>query len=439
MNIAVFGTSYQGLVSAACFAEMGNEVICVDNDEFRINELDQGRLPLFEPGLEDLLRRNCREGRLFFSTDPATAVQRSLICFICVDTSEHQVSSVVAQVLGIARAIARSINGYKVIVNKSTVAVGTAAQVRQVMVEELKGRGVDFEIDVVANPMFLKQGTAIEDFMKPARIIIGCDNVRVAELLKELYAPFVRTNHPIIVMDVVSAELTKYAADAFLANKISFINEIANICALMGADVNMVRQGIGSDPRIGNLFLFPGLGYGGADFPKGVRVLIDSATSKGYKATLLEAAETVNRQQQNRFIDKICRYFNDKVGQHTFALWGVSFKPGTDDIRGAPALTIITQLLERGARIKAFDPQAMNTARKYFGENPAISFAASMYEALEGAEALIINTEWTIFRNPNFERIKSFMKNPVIFDGRNLYNPARMAQLGFEYYYIGLK
>jgi UDPglucose 6-dehydrogenase len=439
MNLAVIGTSYQGLVSAACFAEMGNEVICVDNDEFKINELDQGRLPIFEPGLEDLLRRNCREGRLFFSTDLATAVQRSLICFICVDTSEPQENSAVSKVLGLARALARSIDGYKVIVNKSTVAVGTAAQVRQVMVEELKDRGVDCEIDVVSNPMFLKQGTAIEDFMKPTRIIIGCDNVRVAELLKELYAPFVRTNHPIIVMDVVSAELTKYAADAFLANKISFINEIANICALMGADVNMVRQGIGSDPRIGNLFLFPGLGYGGADFPKGVRALIDSANSKGYKATLLEAAEVVNQQQQNRFIETICRFFKDKVDQHTLALWGVSFKPGTDDIRGAPALTIINQLLERGARLKAFDPQAMNSARQYFGENPAISFAASMYEALEGAEALIINTEWTIFRNPNFERIKSFMKNPVIFDGRNLYNPAKMAQLGFEYYYIGQK
>jgi UDPglucose 6-dehydrogenase len=328
-------------------------------------------------------------------------------------------------------------NGYKVIVEKSTVPVGTAAQVRQVIREELKLRGEAFEFDVVSNPEFLKEGTAIDDFMKPDRIVAGCDDVRVAELMKELYAPFVRTNHPIIIMDVVSAELTKYAANAFLATKISFINELANICALTGADIAVVRRGIGSDPRIGQLFLFPGLGYGGSCFPKDMQALIHTARSRGYTPRLLEATEAVNQDQRTLFLDTIGRYYGDDLKGRVLAVWGLSFKPQTDDIREAPALTVISRLLELGARLKVYDPQAMSATRQFLGDQPGVTFAASSYEALEGADALLICTEWTKFREPDFERMKSLLKSPVIFDGRNIYNPSKMSKLGFTYFYIG--
>lgn len=440
MKLAIIGAGYVGLVTAACFAEMGNEVICVDADAAKVKALEQGRIPIYEPGLEDYVRRNCQENRLCFTTDLVPVVQRSLVLFIAVGTPQDTDGSAdLSMVLEVAREIGRHMNGYKVIVEKSTVPVGTAAQVQQVIAEELKARGEAFEFDVVSNPEFLKEGTAIEDFMKPDRIVVGCNEVRVAELMKELYAPFVRTHHPIIIMDVVSAELTKYAANAFLATKISFINEMANICARTGADIAMVRQGIGSDPRIGNLFLFPGLGYGGSCFPKDMQALIHTANSLGYPPRLLEAAEAINRDQRQIFIDAVRKYFNDDLKGRVLALWGLSFKPQTDDIREAPALTIIHHLLELGVRLKAYDPQAMPATRQYLGDNQAVSFASSSYEALEGAEALLIATEWTKFREPDFERMKSLMKAPVIFDGRNIYNPAKMAKLGFKYFYVGQK
>jgi UDPglucose 6-dehydrogenase len=440
MKLAIIGAGYVGLVTGACFAEMGNEVICVDSDARKIKSLEQGRIPIYEPGLEDFVKRNYREKRLVFTTDLAVAVQRSLIIFIAVGTPQDRDGSAdLSAVIAVAHEIGKAMNGYKVIVEKSTVPVGTAQAVRQAVTEELRARGVDFEFDVVSNPEFLKEGTAIDDFMKPDRIVVGCDDVRVAELMKELYAPFVRTHHPIIVMDVVSAELTKYAANAFLATKISFINEIANICALTGADIAMVRQGIGADPRIGQLFLFPGLGYGGSCFPKDMQALIHTAKAHGYTPRLLDAAEAVNRDQRRLFVERIRRFYDGDVKDRVFAVWGLSFKPGTDDMREAPSITVITQLAAHGARFQAYDPKAMGEAKKILGSNEAVRFAPSCYEALEGADALIIHTEWTIFREPDFDRMKSLLKQPVIFDGRNLYNPAKMAKLGFQYFYVGQK
>lgn len=440
MKLAIIGAGYVGLVTAACFAEMGNEVICVDTDQAKVEALELGRIPIYEPGLEDYVKRNFQENRLFFTADLAPAVQRSLVIFIAVGTPQDQDGSAdLSMVLQVARDIGRHMDGYKVIVDKSTVPVGTAAQVRRVITEELEARGEAFEFDVVSNPEFLKEGTALDDFMKPDRIVVGCDDVRVAELMKELYGPFVRTNQPIIIMDVVSAELTKYAANAFLATKISFINEIANICSMTGANIKMVRQGIGSDRRIGNLFLFPGLGYGGSCFPKDMQALIHTARSLGYPPRILEAAEAINQDQRRIFLEVIRNYFQDDLNGKVLAVWGLSFKPQTDDIREAPALTVISRLLELGARIQAHDPEAMTATRQYLGNNPGVSFAASAYEALEGADALVICTEWTKFREPDFERMKSMMKEPVIFDGRNLYNPDKMAKLGFAYFHIGQK
>ncbi len=440
MKLGIIGAGYVGLVTAACFAEMGNEVICVDADRAKVEALEQGRIPIYEPGLEDYVKRNVLDNRLYFTTELADAVKHSLVLFIAVGTPQDKDGSAdLSMVLQVARDIGRTMDGYKVIVEKSTVPVGTAAKVRQVISEELKARGESFEFDVVSNPEFLKEGTALDDFMKPDRIVVGCDDVRVAELMKELYAPFVRTNHPVIIMDVVSAELTKYAANAFLATKISFINEIANICSRTGANIRMVRQGIGSDPRVGHLFLFPGLGYGGSCFPKDMQALIHTARSLGYTPRVLEAAEAVNQDQRQVFVDQVRRYFKDAVEGKVLAVWGLSFKPMTDDIREAPSLTIISRLLEMGARIQAHDPEAMPATRQFLDNNSQVSFAATGYEALEGADALLICTEWTKFREPDFERMKSLMKAPVIFDGRNLYNPAKLANLGFTYFYIGQK
>ncbi len=440
MKLAIVGAGYVGLVTAACFAEMGNEVICVDSDAAKVKALEQGQIPIYEPGLGEYVRRNYAGKRLFFTTDLAAAIQQSLVCFIAVGTPQDKDGSAdLSAVLAVAREIGRCLNGYKVIVEKSTVPVGTAALVRRAITEELQQRGVDFEFDVVSNPEFLKEGTAIDDFMKPDRIVVGCDEVRVAELMKELYAPFVRTHHPVIIMDVVSGELTKYAANAFLATKISFINEIAHICARTGADIAMVRQGIGSDPRIGHLFLHPGLGYGGSCFPKDMQALIHTARSLDYTPRLLEAAEAINEDQRVDFVNLIRRYFQDQLAGRVIAAWGLSFKPGTDDIREAPALTVISQLLQAGARVQAYDPQAMEATQEYFGNHQAISYAGSSYEALDGAEALVINTEWTIFREPDFDRMKSLMKQPIIFDGRNLYRPTKMAKLGFQYFFVGQK
>lgn len=440
MKLAMVGAGYVGLVTAACFAEMGNEVTCVDADRAKVEALEQGIIPIYEPGLEDYVKRNSQENRLFFTCDLAAAVQKSLVVFIAVGTPQDKDGSAdLSMVLQVAREIGRSINGYKVIVEKSTVPVGTAALVRQAITEELQARGEEIEFDVVSNPEFLKEGTALDDFMKPDRIVVGCDDVRVAELMKELYAPFVRTNHPVIIMDVVSAELTKYAANAFLATKISFINELANICSKTGANINMVRQGIGSDRRIGHLFLFPGLGYGGSCFPKDMQALIHTARYRGYTPRILEAAEAVNQEQRQLFFERIANYFQNDLTGKVLAIWGLSFKPQTDDIREAPALTLIEKLTAAGARLQAYDPEAMTATKQYLGDHPGVSFAKNSYEAAAGADALIICTEWTKFREPDFERIRSLMKSPVIFDGRNLYNPEKLEKLGFEYFYIGQK
>jgi UDPglucose 6-dehydrogenase len=440
MKLAMVGAGYVGLVTAACFAEMGNEVTCVDADRAKVEALEQGIIPIYEPGLEDYIRRNSQETRLFFTTDLAAAVQRSLVIFIAVGTPQDKDGSAdLSMVLQVARDIGRYMDGYKVIVEKSTVPVGTASMVRQVIEEELRARGEEMEFDVVSNPEFLKEGTALDDFMKPDRIVVGCDDVRVAELMKELYAPFVRTNHPIIIMDVVSAELTKYAANAFLATKISFINEMANICSRTGANINMVRQGIGSDRRIGHLFLFPGLGYGGSCFPKDMQALIHTARSRGYTPRILDAAEAINQDQRLLFFELISSYYHGDLNGKVFAVWGLSFKPQTDDIRDAPALTLIEKLTAAGARVQAHDPEAMTATKNYLGDNQAVSYAKTSYEALEGADALIICTEWTKFREPDFERMRSLMKSQVVFDGRNLYNPEKLDKVGFEYFYIGQK
>jgi UDPglucose 6-dehydrogenase len=440
MKLAIIGAGYVGLVTAACFAEMGNEVICVDVNEAKIEALKQGSIPIYEPGLEDYVKRNCQENRLSFTMELAAAIRSSLICFIAVGTPQDTDGSAdLSMVLQVAREIGRHMNGYKVIVEKSSVPVGTAGQVREVILEEFQVRGETFEFDVVSNPEFLKEGTAIDDFMKPDRIVLGCDDVRVAELMKELYAPFMRTHHPIIIMDVVSAEMTKYAANAFLATKISFINEMANICARTGADIAMVRQGIGSDPRIGQLFLFPGLGYGGSCFPKDMQALIHTASSRGYRPRLLEAGEAINQDQRQFFIDLIKRYYGGDLAGKVLAIWGLSFKPQTDDIREAPSLTVISGLLESGARLQVYDPAAMAAAREALGDHPGLTYASSSYEALTGVDALLIITEWARFREPDFERMKSLMKAPVIFDGRNLYQPEKIARMGFAYFYVGQK
>ncbi|RLA90483.1 MAG: UDP-glucose 6-dehydrogenase [Deltaproteobacteria bacterium] len=438
MRIAVIGTGYVGLVTGACFAEMGNDVICVDIDQTKIDLLQQGQIPIYEPGLEEMVRRNCQEQRLYFTTDMLQAVEKSLFCFIAVGTPQDKDGSAdLCFVLEVARDIGRYLNGYKVIVEKSTVPVGTALKVQQAIKEELSKRGVEYEFDVVSNPEFLKEGTAIDDFMKPDRIVVGCDNVRTAELMKELYGPFVRTHHPIILMDVVSAELTKYAANAFLATKISFINEIANICQKVGANVTDIRRGIGSDQRIGNQFLFPGLGYGGSCFPKDMQALIKTAQNHNYQPRILEAVEAVNQDQRRIFIEQVLDYFQRDLKGKTLACWGLSFKPLTDDMREAPSLTVISRLIEHQAHIQAYDPKAMPFAKQILGENQAIFFAESAYQALEGVDGLMIVTEWMMFREPDFERMRGLMRAPVIFDGRNLYDPDKMRKKGFTYFSVG--
>ena len=440
MKISMFGAGYVGLVTGACFAEMGNEVICVDVDPVKIADLEQGKIPIYEPGLEEYVKRNVKEKRLSFTTDISYAVQNSLILFIAVGTPQDRDGSAdLSAVLHVGHDIGRYINGYKVIVEKSTVPVGTAALLRQVVREELDARGEEFQFDVVSNPEFLKEGTALEDFIKPDRIVLGCDDVRVAELMKELYEPFVRTNHPIVIMDVTSSEMTKYAANAFLATKISFINELANICAYAGVDVAKVRRGIGADPRIGYHFLFPGLGYGGSCLPKDMQALIHTARSFNYNPRLLEAVEAVNQDQRLLFLQSLKNYFQEDLQGKVLALWGLSFKPQTDDLREAPSLTLISHLAESGTSLQVFDPVALSAAKTLLDGNQAISFASSQYEALKGADALLVITEWTMFREPDFERMKSLMKSRVIFDGRNIYNPAKMAKLGFQYFCIGRK
>jgi len=431
MKICLIGTGYVGLVAGTCLAEMGNDVICVDNNEEKIKELSQGKIPIYEPGLEELIIANTREGRLVFSSDLDNAVKNSLICFIAVGTPQGDDGSCdLTYVFRVAEAIAKSMNEYKVIVNKSTVPVGTGEKVMN-FVKKL----TSYDFDVVSNPEFLKQGAAVDDFLKPDRVIIGSDSHKATEIMQELYSPFLRTGNPVIIMDVKSAEMSKYAANSFLATKISFINELANICEKAGANIEQVRTGMSTDKRIGSQFLFPGLGYGGSCFPKDVKALIRVAKDNDVSCDILQAADKTNFMQRKIFIDKILGYYKGNVEGKTFALWGLSFKPRTNDMREAPAITIIETLLAKGASIKAYDPKAADEAKRIFKDR--IKYVSSSYEALEGADALILVTEWNEFRRPDFEKIKNNLKKPVIFDGRNQYNPERMYKNGFDYICIG--
>ena len=431
MKIAVVGTGYVGLVTGTCFAETGNTVTCVDIDESKVNRLKSGTITIYEPGLEKIFLRNLKEERLLFTTDLAEGIKDASIVFLALPTPPGEDGSAdLRYVLGVAEEIGKIITDYKVIVDKSTVPVGTAELVRDAVTKNFKG-----EFDVVSNPEFLREGVAVDDFMKPDRVVIGTRSERAKKLIGELFAPFVRQGNPVIFMDERSAELTKYAANSFLATKISFMNEIAQLCERLGADVDMVRRGIGSDERIGKRFLFPGIGYGGSCFPKDVQALVKSASDSGYDFKILNAVIEVNEIQKLHLLPKIRKYFNNNLQGKHFALWGLAFKPNTDDIREAPALYIIDALVKEGATVTAFDPEAMNNVRQAIGDK--IQYAESQYAALKGADALIIATEWNEFRTPDFLKIVSNLKNKVIFDGRNLFDVASINGLGFHYESVG--
>jgi len=432
MKIAVVGTGYVGLVVGACLAENGNNVICVDKDASKVTTLNAGKMTIYEPGLEEIVRRNRSEERLTFTTDLPSAVRASAIVFIAVGTPQGEDGSADLQhVLGVARDIGRAMQAYTVIVDKSTVPVGTVARVREAVARETTQA-----FSVVSNPEFLKQGAAIEDFLKPDRVVIGVEreDQRAADLMKELYGPFTRTGAPIMVMDTASAELCKYAANSILATRISFMNEVANMCELVGADVDEVRKAIGADERIGKSFLFPGIGYGGSCFPKDVKALLKSAGDKGYDFKILRAVEAVNDRQKSRLVEKMEGHFGSLKGK-TIALWGLAFKPRTDDMREAPAITIIDRLLEAGALVRAYDPEAAPTARQLF--DGRIALCDRSYDALDGADALAVVTEWNEFREPDFAKMSQLMRTPVVFDGRNIYSPEQMRALGFTYFSIG--
>lgn len=434
MRVAVIGTGYVGLVAGACLAETGNEVICVDIDSDRIEQLKQGRVPIYEPGLEELVHRNADKRRLLFSTDTVNAVSKSEVIFMAVQTPmEEDGSADLQHLLEAAATVAKGIDKYKIIVDKSTVPVGTAAKVRKVVSDI-----TDCEFDVVSNPEFLKEGAAIDDFMKPDRVVIGCESERAENVMKDLYAPFVRTGHPIIVMKIESAELTKYTANAFLATKIAFINEIARLCELVGADIGDVRLGIGSDKRIGSAFLHSGIGFGGSCFPKDLRALLYTANEKKLDLHVVDAAVQTNEIQKRFMPGKIRKHFNNNLQGLRFALWGLAFKANTDDIRESPAINIIEFLIESGAEIVAYDPEATENARRQFNRfGNKISYAAESFDALKEADALIVATEWNEFRHPNFDSMLELMRNPVVFDGRNLFKADRMRKLGFIYYGVG--
>jgi len=430
MKIAVIGTGYVGLVVAACLAEQGNEVIGVDNVDAKVRLLKRGKMPIYEPGLEEMVRRNTEEKRLSFTTALPKAVEASTIVFVAVGTPQGEDGSAdLRHVEAVVRDIARAMNGYKVIVDKSTVPVGTAAHV-----SEIVRRHTKHPFSVVSNPEFLKQGAAIDDFMRPDRVVIGAEDARAKELMVELYRPFTRTGAPIFVMDCASAEMTKYAANALLASRISFMNEVANVCELFGANVDEVRKAIGADRRIGRSFLFPGVGYGGSCFPKDVKALIKLAADKGYDFELLKSVESVNQRQKERLVQKITAHFGSVKGK-TIAIWGLAFKPRTDDMREAPAITVIDKLLAQGAKVQAFDPEAGQVAKQIFGTR--IALPGKSYDALKGADALAVITEWNEFREPDYARMRKLLRAPVIFDGRNIYDPAVMKSQGFTYYSMG--
>jgi UDPglucose 6-dehydrogenase len=433
MKIAVIGTGYVGLVTGTCLAETGNDVICVDINEAKVKQMQAGQVPIYEPGLDLLFHRNIEQERLTFTTNLADAIKDAQIIFMALPTPPGGDGAAdLSYILGAAKDISKLITEYKVIVNKSTVPVGTADKVKAVFTQN-----TSIEVDVVSNPEFLREGVAVDDFMKPDRVVLGTKSERAKKLMTELYGPYVRQGNPILFMDERSSELTKYAANSFLATKITFMNEIANLCELVGADVDAVRRGIGSDDRIGKRFLFPGVGYGGSCFPKDVQALVKSSDDYAYDFQILKSVMEVNERQKTILVDKILKYYKGDIKGKHFALWGLAFKPETDDIREAPALYIIDALVKNGATVTVFDPEAMANVKNIIGDQ--VNYAKNQYEALEGADALLIATEWSVFRNPDFEKIESILKNKVVFDGRNLYDLQKMIDLGYYYNSIGRK
>ncbi|WP_317898361.1 UDP-glucose dehydrogenase family protein [Aurantibacillus circumpalustris] len=438
MKITVVGTGYVGLVTGTCFAEVGVDVTCVDIDQKKIDNLNKGILPIYEPGLEEMVSRNALKKRLHFSTALPESIKDSEVAFIAVGTPPDEDGSAdLKYVLAVAAGIGQHIEKPLVVVTKSTVPVTTAEKVRKALQAELDKRGVKIDFYVASNPEFLKEGAAIEDFMKPDRIVVGTDRTEAEEIMRKLYKPFLLNGHPIIFMDIPSAEMTKYAANAMLATKISFMNDVANLCEIMGADVNMVRKGIGSDGRIGHKFIYPGVGYGGSCFPKDVKALIKTAKEQNYNMRILNAVEEVNEAQKEVLFNKVRTHFNNNLKGKTFALWGLSFKPKTDDMREAPSLVIIEKLLKAGANVVAYDPVAMHEAQRIIGDT--IAYSTDMYDSLNGADALLIVTEWPEFRSPDFEEVTKRLNSKVIFDGRNIFDTNDMKALGYSYYCIGIK
>ena len=438
MKISVVGTGYVGLVSGTCFAETGIDVVCVDIDSRKIELLNNGHIPIYEPGLEDIYKKNVEKGRLTFTTNLVESIKDADAVFIAVGTPPDEDGSAdLKYVLGVAREIGKNMDHYMVIVTKSTVPVGTSVKVKNAVSEELKKRGAQIEFDVASNPEFLKEGSAIDDFLKPDRIVIGIESETAQKVMSRLYKPFLLNGHPILFMDITSAEMTKYAANSMLATKISFINDIANLCEIVGADVDAVRKGIGSDSRIGYKFIYPGTGYGGSCFPKDVQALVRTADENGYSLDILKAVEAVNYKQKSVLFGKILNHFEGDLKGKKFALWGLAFKPKTDDMREAPSLVIIEKLLEAGAEVVAYDPVAIDESKRILGDK--IEYAKDEYEACIDADAMILVTEWSEFRSPNFKVLKKLLKNKLIFDGRNIYDPVEMSEMGFTYYAIGRK
>lgn len=438
MKIVVVGTGYVGLVTGACLADVGHDVTCIDVNVEKIENLKKGILPIYEPGLDDIVERNTKKKRLHFSTNLPEAIKGAEVAFIAVGTPPGEDGSADLQyVLAVAREIGENMNDYGVVVTKSTVPVGTAQKVRAEIAKALEARGKDIPYDVASNPEFLKEGAAIDDFMKPDRIVVGIDSDRAQEIMDRLYKPFVLNGHPVIFMDIPSAEMTKYAANSMLATKISFMNDIANLCEIMGADVNAVRRGIGTDPRIGNKFIYPGIGYGGSCFPKDVKALIRTARENGYNMRILQAVEDVNQDQKSVLFQKVMKHYGGDIKGKTFGMWGLAFKPQTDDMREAPSLVLIEKLLAEGARVKVYDPVAIKEARHILGSK--VEYSADEYDAVRDADALLLVTEWAEFRSPDFDKIQKNMKGSVIFDGRNIYNGAELSESGFHYYGIGVK
>lgn len=438
MRVTIIGTGYVGLVSGTCLADVGNDVICVDNDSTKIENLRQGVLPIYEPGLDDLVRSNVSSGRLVFSTDLTEALSRSEILFIAVGTPPDEDGSAdLSHVLGVAKEIGQALTEFKVVVTKSTVPVGTAEKVRGEITSALQERGVECDFAVASNPEFLKEGAAVEDFLKPDRVVVGADDKRASELLRQLYEPFNRNRDRLILMDIPSAELTKYAANAMLATKISFMNEIANLAEHLGADIEAVRQGIGSDPRIGHHFIYPGCGYGGSCFPKDVQALHRTAKGVGFDAKLLSAVEAVNYGQKRLLLEKIDHHFNGELASKRFALWGLAFKPNTDDMREATSRVIIEGLWERGASVVVFDPVAMEECRRIYGKRDDLNYGEDPCSTLDGVDGLVVVTEWKVFRSQDLHKMGSRMKGDVIFDGRNIFVPERVKEAGLAYYGVG--